>query len=45
VDHSILVTTEESLINIVDSYTSKLIGMGRALFDVARIGPGGMKEN
>jgi hypothetical protein len=33
VDHSILVTTEERLINIKDAHTSELIGVGRALSD------------
>jgi hypothetical protein len=36
VDHSILVTTEEILINTTYSPTSKLIGMGRALSDPAQ---------
>jgi hypothetical protein len=36
VDHSILVTTEESLINTTDARTSELIGMGRALSDAAQ---------
>jgi hypothetical protein len=35
VDHSILVTIEEILINIADARTSELIGMGRALSDAA----------
>jgi hypothetical protein len=36
VDHSILVTTEESLINTADARTSELIGVGRALSDAAQ---------
>jgi hypothetical protein len=36
VDHSILVTTKESSINTADAHMSKLIGMGRALSDVAQ---------
>jgi hypothetical protein len=36
VDHSILVTTEENLINTADARTSELIGMGRALSDAAQ---------
>jgi hypothetical protein len=36
VDCSILVTTEESLINTIDDNTSKLIGVGRSLSDVSR---------
>jgi hypothetical protein len=36
VDHYILVTTEENLINTIDARTSELIGMGRAISDVAQ---------
>ena len=36
VGHSILVTTEEILINIADARTYELIGVGRALSDVAQ---------
>ena len=32
-DHSILVTIEENLINTADSQTSELIGIGKALLD------------
>jgi hypothetical protein len=32
-DHSILVTTEENLINTADTRMSELIGMGKALSD------------
>jgi hypothetical protein len=32
-DHSILVTTEENLINTADAQTSELLGMGKALSD------------
>jgi hypothetical protein len=35
-DHSILVTTEENLINIADAHTYELIGMGKSLSDVAQ---------
>jgi hypothetical protein len=33
-DHSILVTTEENLINTIDSWTNELISVGKALSDV-----------
>jgi hypothetical protein len=32
-DHSILITTEENLINIVDARRSELLGVGMALSD------------
>jgi hypothetical protein len=44
-DHSILVTTEENLINTTDAHTSELIGVGKSLSDAAQIEPGGMKGN
>jgi hypothetical protein len=36
VDHCILVTTEENLINIADAPMSELIGVGRALSDAVQ---------
>jgi hypothetical protein len=35
-DHSILVTTEENLINTADTRTSELIGMGKSLSDATQ---------
>ena len=32
-DHSILVTAEENLINTADAWTTELIGVGKALLD------------
>jgi hypothetical protein len=44
-DHSILVTTEENLINTADAHASELIGMEKSLSDVAQDRAGGMKRN
>jgi hypothetical protein len=35
-DHSILVTTEENLINTADAHTSELIGVGKSLSDATQ---------
>jgi hypothetical protein len=35
-DHSILVTTEENLINTADARMSELIGVGKALSDATQ---------
>jgi hypothetical protein len=44
-DHSILVTIEENFINTGDTWTSELIGVGKALSDATLTEPGETKRN